>query len=46
MAKTSNDNLISNSDHLISTTKLNTNNILWVGPTKQRYDPTKYQLLY
>ena len=46
MVKTSNHNLIGNSGHLISTNKLNTNNIPYAGLTKQRFDPTKYQLPY
>ena len=45
MTKVSNDNLTLNTDHLFAkNASINTNNIQWVDPSKQRYDPSKFKL--
>ena len=44
MVQVSNNNLVKNSDNLILTLKLETKDMPWVGPRKQHFDPTKFQL--
>ena len=48
MTETSNGNLIRNADYLLASVKEKRDNsgIAWVGPTKQRYDSTKFKLTY
>ena len=47
MAKTSNDNLVCNAVHLLAkSNNINMSNIQWVGPIKQRYDPSIFKLTY
>ena len=48
MAETSNANFIRNTNHLLasSTEKRDNNKTAWVGPTKQRYEITKFKLIY
>ena len=46
MAETSNANLIRNADYLLATNNKDNSNIVWVGPTKQRFDTTKFKLMY
>ena len=48
MAETSNANLIRKVDYLLPSAKEKRDNseIVWVGPTKQRYDSTKFKLTY
>ena len=43
---TSNANLIRNADYLLATNNKDNSNIVWVGPTKQRFDTTKFKLTY
>ena len=46
MAETSNVNLVRNADHLLAMSNTDNSNIVWVGPTKQRFDTTKFKLSY
>ena len=46
MAETSNANLVRNEDHLLAMSNTDNSNIVWVGPTKQRFDTTKFKLRY
>ena len=46
MAEASNANLIRNANFLRATEKRKNNEIVWVGPTKQRYDNMKFKLTY
>ena len=48
LAETSNANLIRNTDHLLASSKEKRENglIIWVGPSKQRYDTSKFELTY
>ena len=41
MAETSNANLIKNADYLLASGKQDNSEIIWEGPSKQRYDSTK-----
>ena len=46
MAETSNANIIRNTDHLLATSNKDNRDIVWVGPTKQQIDTTKFKLTY
>ena len=46
MAETSNANLIKNADYLLASGKQDNSEIIWDGPSKQRYDSTKFKLTY
>ena len=48
MAETSNANLITNADYLVASEKekQDNNEIVRVGPAKQRYSSTKFKLTY
>ena len=46
MAETSNANNIRNADHLLATSNKDNRDIVWVGPTKQQIDTTKFKLTY
>ena len=46
MAEASNSNIITNADYLLATNSKDNRNIVWLGPTKQRFDTTKFKLMY
>ena len=46
MDETSNANIIGNADYLLLTNNIDNSGIVWVGPTKQRFDTTKFKLMY
>ena len=47
MSKVSNDNLIWNTNNLLAkNTNINTINMQMVGPSRHRYDPSKFKLTY
>ena len=46
MAETSNANIIRNPDYLLAMNNKDNSNIVWVGPTKQRFVTTKFKLTY
>ena len=46
MAETSNANLIRNANYLLVSCKQDNDKIVWMGPSKQRYDCTKFKLTY
>ena len=48
MVETSNANLIRNADCLLASRKEDNDNrkVAWVGPSKQRFDSTKFKLTY
>ena len=46
MAETSNANLIRNADYLLASGKQDNSKIVWVGPSKKRYESTKFKLTY
>ena len=46
MTETSNEELIRNADHLLATGNKDNSKTVWVGPTKQRFDTTKFTLTY
>ena len=48
LAETSSANLIRNTDHLLASSKEKRENglIIQVGPSKQRYDTSKFELTY
>ena len=46
MTETSNEELIRNADRLLATSNKDNSKTIWVGPTKQRFDTTKFKLTY
>ena len=46
MAETSNASLIHNADYSLATNNKDSSDIVWVGPTKQQFDTTKFKLMY
>ena len=46
MAERSNASIIRNVDYLLAMNSKDNSGIVWVGPTKQRFDTTKFKLTY
>ena len=46
MAETTNATLIQNADYLLASDKQDNSKIVWVGPSKQRYNSMKFKLTY